>query len=343
MNIYIDTNILLSFYHLSSDDLEELKKLIILLQQKKVTLWLPEQTKIEFKRNRANKIADALKRLQEQRLNMQFPQLAKEYDEYGKLRKALKESDEIFSKLINNIRDDVEKQNLKADQIIQELMGLAKEIKTTSKIIEKSRFRYDIENPPGKKDSLGDSINWESFLEAMPSGDSLYFISGDKDYISPLDENLFEPYLESEWSSTKLSKIIYYKRLSSFFKDKFPEIKLASELEKDLLIRELADSRNFSNTHSVIAKLKNYVEFSPTQVNEISQAALLNTQVSWIIEDEDVNQFLKQIVKDYESKIDSDYLLSLKVILDLKNKESDNNSFEDIPFDRIPTEEDLPF
>lgn len=343
MNIYIDTNILLSFYHLSSDDLEELKKLIILLQQKRVTLWLPEQTKIEFKRNRANKIADALKRLQEQRLNMQFPQLAKEYDEYGKLRKALKESDEIFNKLINNIRNDVEKQNLKADQIIQELMGLAKEIKTTSEIIERSRFRYDIGNPPGKKDSLGDAINWEALLDAIPSGDSLYFISGDKDYFSPLDENIFEPYLESEWSSTKLSKIIYYKRLSSFFKEKFPDIKLASELEKDLLIRELADSRNFANTHSVVAKLKNYAEFSPTQVSEISHAALFNTQVNWIIEDEDINQFLKQIVKDYKSKIDSDYLYTLKLMLDLKDTKPDNDSFDDIPFDGLPNTEEYPF
>lgn len=343
MNIYIDTNILLSFYHLSSDDLEELKKLIVLLQQKKVILWLPEQTAIEFKRNRANKIADALKRLQEQRLNMQFPQLAKEYDEYGKLRKSLKESDEIFNKLINNIRNDIENQNLKADQIIRELMELAKEIKTDPKIIEDARFRFDIGNPPGKKDSLGDAINWETLLKATPSEQPLYFISDDKDYTSPLGENLFEPYLENEWKSTKRSNIIYYKRLSSFFKAKFPDINLASELEKDLLIRELADSPNFANTHSVIAKLRSYAEYTPTQASEIAQAALLNNQVKWIIEDEDVNQFLKRIVKDYESKIDSDYLVTLKAMLDSKDKDPDNNSFDDIPFDGIPTEDEFPF
>jgi len=304
MNIYIDTNVLLSFYHLSSDDLEELKKLIVLLQQKKVILWLPEQTVIEFKRNRANKIADALKRLQEQRLSMQFPQLAKEYDEYGKLRKSLKESDEIFNKLINNIRNDIENQNLKADQIIRELMELAKEIKTDPKIVENARFRFDIGNPPGKKDSLGDAINWETLLKATPSDQPLYFISDDKDYTSPLGENLFEPYLENEWKSTKHSSIIYYKRLSSFFKIKFPDINLASE---------------------------------------IAQAALLNTQVNWIIEDEDVNQFLKQIVKDYMSKIDSDYLVTLKIMLDSKDKDVNTDSFDDIPFDGIPAEDDLPF
>lgn len=344
MNIFIDTNVLLSFYHLSSDDLEELKKLIVLLQQKLVVLWLPEQTKIEFSRNRANKIADALRKLQEQRLNMQFPQLAKEYDEYAKLRKSLKESDEIYNKLLNNIRDDVENQNLKADHIIQELFSLAKIITTTKDIVEKARFRYDIGNPPGKNNSLGDAINWESLLFMVPDRTDLYFISGDKDYFSPLDENLFEPYLFSEWENTKNSKIVYYKRLSSFFKEKFPEIKLASELEKDLLIKELNESPNFAYTHQVIARLRSYSEFNPSQINEIVRASLLNTQVRWIMDDEDVNLFLKQIAKDYETKMNSDYLISLKAVLEsIDAAEALKNSPSDIPFSNISTEDDFAF
>ena len=42
MNVYIDTNILLSFFHLTSDDLEELDKLVVLLKQKKIKRLLPE-------------------------------------------------------------------------------------------------------------------------------------------------------------------------------------------------------------------------------------------------------------------------------------------------------------
>jgi hypothetical protein len=298
---------------------------------------------MEFKRNRANKIPDALKRLQEQRLNMQFPQIAKEYDEYKDLRKSLKESDEIFNKLINNIRNDIENQNLKADQIIRELMELAEKVETDPKIIENARFRFDIGNPPGKKGSLGDAINWETLLQAIPDRQSLYFISDDKDYTSPLGEYHFEPYLEDEWKTIKESDIIYYKRLSSFFKDEFPDINLASELEKDLLIRNLADSPNFAYTHSVVAKLRSYSEFTPTQASEIAQAALLNTQVNWIIEDEDVNEFLKRIVKDYKSKIESDYIITLEVMLDAKDKDSDTESFDDIPFDGFPPDDDVPF
>lgn len=35
MNLFIDTNVLLSFYHVSSDDLEELEKLVVLLEQRR--------------------------------------------------------------------------------------------------------------------------------------------------------------------------------------------------------------------------------------------------------------------------------------------------------------------
>ncbi len=48
MNIFIDTNIFLSFFHFSSDDLEELKKLAVFLRRGKVRLWLPEQVVRNF-------------------------------------------------------------------------------------------------------------------------------------------------------------------------------------------------------------------------------------------------------------------------------------------------------
>lgn len=66
MNLFIDTNIFLSFHHYTSDDLEELRKLAVLARQGEVELLLPKQVVDEFKRNRAGKIADALKRLREQ-------------------------------------------------------------------------------------------------------------------------------------------------------------------------------------------------------------------------------------------------------------------------------------
>jgi predicted nucleic acid-binding protein len=53
--LFTDTNILLSFYHLSSDDLEELRKLIVLIDNKQIVLVLTDQVKDEFFRNRGAK------------------------------------------------------------------------------------------------------------------------------------------------------------------------------------------------------------------------------------------------------------------------------------------------
>jgi len=51
MYLFIDTNVFLSFLHYSSDDLEELNKLAVVIRNKKLMLLLPEQVVIEFWRN----------------------------------------------------------------------------------------------------------------------------------------------------------------------------------------------------------------------------------------------------------------------------------------------------
>lgn len=78
MNFFVDTNVLLAFYHLTSEDLEELRKLSVLLRENRAQLLLPDQVIDEFKRNREGKIADALRGLREQHLNLHFPQLCKD-------------------------------------------------------------------------------------------------------------------------------------------------------------------------------------------------------------------------------------------------------------------------
>jgi hypothetical protein len=57
--------------------------------------------------------------------------------------------------------------------------------------------------------------------------------------------------------------------LTKLFKDEFPEIKLAGEYEKDLLIERFAASGGFARTHSLISELSSYSDFSKEQANEI--------------------------------------------------------------------------
>jgi hypothetical protein len=279
MYILIDTNAYLSFYHLSSDDLEELKKLAVLAREEKITLLLPEQVVDEFQRNRAGKIADALKRMRDQRKSIQLPQIARQYKEYEVMRKAHAEYEKQLATLIEKIEGDVTGGNLEADAVIEELFQAARRIPMSSGLIASAQLRMELGRPPGKKGSLGDAINWETLSQVVPSGEDLYLVSDDGDFASPLDEARFDPYLQDEWQKAKHSQIHFYKRLSALFRENFPDIELATELEKDLLIRELLGSPNFLSTHAIIAKLSKFSDFSRDQLNELAVAAITNDQV----------------------------------------------------------------
>jgi predicted nucleic acid-binding protein len=327
MNIYIDTNILLSFFHLTSDDLEELGKLVVLLKQKKVRLLLPQQTSDEFHRNRENKIADAIKRFRDQKLNLQFPAMCKDYKSYAELRKLQKEYEKLHSELLSQMLKDIDACKLKADALIAQLFALATPIANSPELVERARLRMEVGNPPGKDGSFGDAINWEALMEIVKAKEDLYFISDDKDYCSPLNEDRFNEFLVREWEEAKKSKLRFYKRLSAFFKDTFPDIKLAQELEKDLLIQALASSGTFASTHNVVAKLAEYGDFTASQANDIVNAALSNNQVLWIIGDNDVRDFLSRVVNQHADNLDPEKLAEIVPHLQPEQAEVD-----EIPF-----------
>lgn len=316
MHLFIDTNVLLSFFHVSSDDLEELKKLVVLLEKKKVQLYVPSQVKMEFRRNREAKIADAMRKFKEQRLNLQFPQICKDYPEYEKLRELQKHYEENHTALLNALNEHIKSDSLKADQIIGQLFSLAEGVPCNDEIIQRARLRLERGNPPGKNDSLGDAINWEALLTAVPDKSDLHFISGDKDYCSALNEEDFSQFLGSDWRGKKKSELIFYKRSSAFFKDKFPDIKFATELEKDLLIKDFAQSGSFATTHAVVAKLAKFADFTPAQLNAIVSAAISNSQISMIATDQDVHEFLSAVVAGHEGQIeDKDDLATLQSLM----------------------------
>ena len=304
MNLFIDTNVYLSFFHLTNDDLEELHKLTVLIEKGDVALWIPSQVKDEFYRNRENKISDALRKLKEQKTKPQFPQICKDYDEYSKIKELRKEYDQNLAALISNVHKDVEGKTLKADEKIEELFSKATIVDLSPTVLSKAKDRMLIGNPPGKNGSHGDAINWECLLENVPEGEKLYFVADDSDYFSTLDESKLKDFLESEWSNIKKSEIFVYRRLSQFFKEHYPEIKLAAELEKELAIESLINSTSFTQTHLSVSKLGKYAEFNKSQVNELIQAAIINNQVGWIICDPDVYGFYHTLYTNYQALIE---------------------------------------
>lgn len=306
MHVFVDTNILLSFYRYSSDDLEEVRKLVVAIREGQVKLYLPKQVVREFHRNRDTTIAEALKRLRDQRFSVAFPQMSKDFAEFDVLQNLLKDIDQNHSSLLNKLSEAARNGELKADKIINQLLDLAEEIPCPPDLVARARLRSEIGDPPGKKGSLGDAINWEALLAGVPAREQFYFVSGDKDYSSALDEDDLDSFLESEWRDKKQSVIVRYSRLSAFFRDHFPEINLADELEKNLIVEALTNSNSFQRTHVLISKLSHFTDFTSDQANALATAMLENSQVLWILEDPDVLEFAQRLLRECGDMIDPD-------------------------------------
>jgi len=332
MFVFIDTNVLLSFYHFTSDDLDELQKLTDAIKAGAITFALPEQVKQEFWRNRESKIADALTRLREQRLNLQFPQICKDSALYPALRTAQKDYERNHGLLVAELTNAAHARQLKADQVINELFGVGTNYPIDNMLIANAQIRMSLGNPPGKNGSLGDAVNWETLLIMIPDGEDLFIISDDKDFRSAIDDTQFSQFLTDEWSQKKKSALHYYNKLSTFFAEYYPNIRLATEKEIDRLIEQLAASGSFATTHTVIAKLASYTEFTNDQINQIVSAIISNRQVYWIIEDSDVNEFTKRLITGNEGVVVEANLNRLKEFLSKQQDADLPSPPDDFPF-----------
>lgn len=278
--------------------------MIALINTGNIVLYLPEQTQNEFYRNREVKISDSLDKLRASKLNNQFPMISHSYDEYDKMKKAIKQFETNKSKLLKQLQHDAESESLIADDVLNQLFSKATYIETSSDILDEAVTRFEIGNPPGKDKSYGDAINWVSLLEVAPEHEDLHFISEDKDYYSKLNEANFNSYLLKEWKETKSSELHYYKRLSEFFKVNYPDIEISSETEKEIIIKNLREAYSFDNAKSVIRKLRNFDGFSIQQLNEITEAFSSNNQIYWIGTDWTVSSARRDIIESNKEKID---------------------------------------
>lgn len=299
-NLFIDTNIWLSMYHFSNDDLNKFEKLKEYLG-KAIKLYFPSQVWDEFLRNREAKLKDSLKDFEMKA--MQYPVFCREYDEFAEFNESYKKLLSSLEKWKRNIYDNIEQRTLPADQTIRSVIELAEWIECDP-YVGIATARYQKGNPPGKDNKYGDAINWECLLASVPEGEDLYFISADKDYMSAITKNKMNSFLLLEWEKKKKSKIYFYTSLTDYFRENLQEMHLTLETDKQDLIKELRASANFITTHGVIAMMKKYTDWNETQIEEICSAAENNTQVGWILSDEDVQEFYCKLL----SNIDIDNL-----------------------------------
>jgi hypothetical protein len=314
-HLFIDTNIYLRFYHFSSDTLEELNKLLTNVKSKNIKLYITSQVVHEFWRNREAKISLSLKTLSSQKLPDKYPQMCKSYDEYPKLRDLSKSYSKLLTQLMENLKKDIDGNQCGADKIIDGLFNAAQKLDTDDDIIQNAKTRVALGNPPGRDNSLGDSINWELLLKNVPNKTDLHLVTVDKkDYSSQIDGTRLAEFLNREWKEKKNSTIHYYTQLSDFLSREFPDIKLPSDLEleadlqKETAINNLVNSVNFQMTHQAIKDLRGFNDFTDDQIREIVEASTVNTQIYWIHEDYDLKAFLLELINGKEDVLPTELL-----------------------------------
>ena len=85
--------------------------------------------------------------------------------------------------------------------------------------------------------------------------------------------------------------------LGGFLSTHFPNIKLATDIERREAIDELITSTSFQRTHAAVARLKEFSNvLGPGEIDELIEAGLNNSQISWIGSDGDVQEFFRTII-----------------------------------------------
>lgn len=325
MHVFIDTNILLSFYHYSSDELDVLHNVFADHEHGSATVYVTEQVKDEYVRNREVKIKDALKKFNDSKINPQFPSFMKGHEEYDKLRELARQAKLLKKSILLKVQDSIDQETLPADVLIADIFKYSRVSKVTAKRLEAAEIRMARGNPPGKKNSLGDAINWEILLEEVTDGNDLHIVSADGDYFSTLNENNPGFFIRKEWKKKKKADVFVYRTLSEFTKEHFDGIAFSYDKEKQSLIDQLKTCGNFASTHDVIAKLETYTYFSLKEVEGVLDAAVDNDQFGRVVTDYDVSDFLnKHAVPRYsELKNEKHKKILAKVIDEQKERAAD--------------------
>ena len=325
MHVFIDTNILLNFFHFTKEEIDALNNVFASHAHGAAIVHLTEQVCDEFHRNREGKIKDALKKFKDVKFVAQLPAFMRQYEEYEQIRKKSVELQDLAKSISQKVETEVVNESLLTDVLIKDIFAKSNPIPTTPDLFTKAQMRISLGNPPGKNGSMGDSVNWIALLEAVPDGEDIHVISEDGDYYSALDENRPHPFLKAEWINRKKAEFRVYRTLSSFLKEHFDGVAFSYDKNKEALIENLFNAESFAVTHHLISKLEQFGYFSLKEVQRILAAAVSNGQFGWIATDNDVYAFLKRVaVPRMETLVDGEQVEFLQEMLSMKAEAEDS-------------------
>ncbi|MBD5779651.1 DUF4935 domain-containing protein [Pelagicoccus sp. NFK12] len=303
MHVFIDTNILLNFFHFTKDELSALGDVFASHERGAAKVHLTVQVRDEFRRNREKKISDALKKYKETVRSVQFPSFMKPYEQYTEIRSLSNKMQAASKELLEKLNEDISTKSLHADQLISKIFEESDFSSLPEEYYARAKARMDMGNPPGKNGSIGDAINWLILLDKVPETEDLHIISEDGDFYSILDDSKAHPFLIEEWKEKKNSELHTYRTLDSFLKARFDGIEFSYDSKKEELIDDLKCSGSFATTHYLIGKLEQFSYYSLSEVERILEAALENGQFGGIVTDYDVSDFLNRVAAPHLDRL----------------------------------------
>jgi len=321
----IDANVYLSFLQRNTDELELLSIFEKLLQTNKVSLLVPQQVVDEFDIKRDDVLKGVLDRLKGGLPKIEIAACFSEYAETKKLLGLKGQYEGAHRKLIERFESEIQDRTLKAEVLVRKLFELGRRLPHGRDECERAANRRALGRPP---EGTGDSLIWESVLADENGGRDMHFVSDDTDFCSSLDRDLPDSFLKKEWSA-KGSQLILHRRLSAFLAATFPEMKRAGDVERTFLIEDLLQSGSFIETHRAIEKLNALGAFSALEANRILAGSLANGQVSRILDDADVESFLRRLFSEQRDSLDSSVANTLDL---LWNPPPPSEDDDDLPF-----------
>lgn len=308
IQVFVDTNIFLSFYHYTNDELSEIEKLTFLIGNNQIKLFITQQVVDEFNRNREAKLFDALKQINEKFKFGEYPPFCKDFSAYSELTDTIKKAQSLHIQILDYAKTNITKNELRADTLISKLFDSAEILSISDSIYEKATRRIRLGNPPGKNNSHGDAINWEIILENSGVFDDLYIVTNDKDYYSLMNPKDINPFLQIEYNNDMIGNVTCFRSLTSFFKAKFPHINLENEQQKEEIINAIINSSSFASTRKALKRLQLFDTYSSEQIEQVLTAAFNNTQINWILNDEDIKQHIWSFYLKNSEKLDQQFI-----------------------------------
>lgn len=304
LKVFFDANVLISFFRLSNEDVENLQRLVSASYLRKFQIVVTPHLRHEYERFREKAISDGLSNFSVEKLSIQFPPFVKNYGRYEAAVKLIRHLKQEIKDLGKEVREHAASRSLHIDGVIDELFSIAQEIPETPEILAAARLRAEKGHPPRKpQGNLGDALHWESLLSSAMPPETLIIVSRDGDFESDLHSGQPKEFLSDEWRARNGGHggLEIFKSLAEFTKRYAEGIEINSEYSAEFLVGELSRSTSYKRTHEVIEQLRSAPGLTVGLVERILLAIDFNPQVGDIVGDDDFQDFIGDLYEGFSS------------------------------------------